>query len=356
MSRIILFIALITSTEFVRADLLHIKDTDDTLKSNNATEITPAESKDFSAYYLTTPGSSWEFGFAFKESPEKFQWGVDVVVENNPREAGHNHNNPPPELFYFPNWPNKKIIARLDGMTLHSQLLDQNQRFIVHLATVNYATRVTARGTYTLLYHGKTLNPTLTHTLDIRIPELEPLPRNDRVYKLTDGIISHPDNHYGTGITITALEDLAVAWKRESSSLPLLEIGNISLSWGGMFDTNADWKTSDSSHSFGIAADIGKRNLSSTERVAIIKLMCGNGFYVFNAIENKKEQYHIVNQKEFSRLKGLKWPVKLPDKTQGPFIDCCAAKPGTPDYQKCTGFSETVTNRTPISAPPLPRD
>lgn len=295
-----------------------------------------------------------EFGFAFKESIGKFTWKIDVVVVNEPKEAGHDHNAPPPKLFYFPDWPDKKTVARLDGLTVQSPLLDQSQKFIVHLATVNYATRLTARGTYTQYYYGKTLNPTLTHILDIKIPGMESLPRNDRLYRYGDVMAAHPDNHYGTAVTVAALKDLAAAWKNAYPSLPLLEIGSVSLPWGGIFDKNADWKTIDNIHSFGIAADITKRSFNNDERSAMIKMMCGNGFYVSNTTEDKKEQYHITHKKEFNRLKGLKWPVSLPDKTDGAIIDCCAVKPGSPDHQKCIGFSEVAIKRNIISAPPLP--
>ncbi len=222
----------------------------------------------------------------------------------------------------------------------------------MHLATVSYATKLTARGTYTQYFYGKTLNPTLTHVLEVKIPGLEPLPRNDRLYKSGGGTIAHPDNHYGTAVTIAALKNLAAAWKNAYPALPLLEIGNISLPWGGALDTNADWKTADNSHAFGIAADIGKRNFNTGERAAIIKLLCVNGFHVYNVSEDKKEQYHIVHKNEFGRLTGLKWPVYLPDKKGGAIVDCCAAKPGTPNYQKCIGFLETVKNRGSISVPP----
>jgi hypothetical protein len=309
----------------------------------------------FQESHSTRPWSGWEFLYDFEKSAAEYKWEIEVVVENKPSVAGHTHNNPPPELFYFPDWPDKKTVTRLTGVKIRSPLLDQNQRFTVHLASVNYATRVTARGTYTQFYYGKILSPTLTYTLDIKIPGLEPLPRNDRLYKSVDGTIAHPDNHYGTAITIAALKDLAADWENTYPELPLLQVGNISLPWGGVFDTNADWETTDPSHAFGIAVDILKQDFHSNERAAMIKLICGSGFYVYNATENKKEQYLIVHKKEFNRLKGLNWPVYLPNTTDGDTINCCAAKTGTLDYQKCIGFSETVKNKTPIFVPPIPR-
>lgn len=342
MRKYILFLTLIILPKLVCADMLHILDSGGATTSYLNRPDAPVENINVLEDSLTNPGRDCEFGFAFKEPSEKFQWQVNVVVENNPRDAGHNHNNPPPELFYFPNWPNKTKVARLDGTIIRSPLLDQSQRFVVHLATINYATELTARGVYARNYHGKTLNPTLTHTLKIKTPDLEMLPRNDRLYKSIGETIIHPGNHYGTANTIVALKDLAIAWKNTGIKLPLLEIGNISLPWGGAFDTNADWKTTNMSHAFGIAADIGKRGFNTENRTALIKLMCVNGFYVYNSIEDSKEQYHIVNKNEFSRLKALKWPLYLPSKSDAATIDCCAAKTDTEEYKKCTGFSEAT--------------
>lgn len=341
MRKFILFLTLIILPRIVCADMLHILDSGGATSYYSPGPEALEENKDIRVDSLNNPGRGCEFGFAFKESGEKFQWQVNVVVENNPGKAGHNHREPLPELFYYPNWPSKKIVARLDGKIIQSPVLDQSQRFVVHLATVNYATELIARGVYTRNFHGKILNPTLTHTLRIRTPDLEMLPRNDRLYKSTGGTVIHPENHYGTANMIAALKDLAAIWKNTSTTLPLLEIGNISLPWGGAFDTNADWKA-DMSHAFGIAADIGKRNLNSEDRTALIKLMCGSGFYVYNLNEDGKEQYHIVNEEEFTRLKTLKWPLSLPNKSNAAVMDCCAAKIGTQEYSKCTGFSEAV--------------
>lgn len=338
MRKFVLLLTLIILPKFVDADMLHILDNGGAADSHHNGSETIPENIDVRTENLTNPGRGCVFNFEFKESPEKFQWQVNVVVENNPRDAGHNHSTPPPELFYYPNWPNTKKVARLDGVTVRSPLLDQSQRFSVHLSTINYSTVLIARGVYTLSYHGKILNPTVTHTLRIKTQGLERLPRNDRLYASIGVTVFHPEKHYGTSVTITALNDLATKWKSIYTTRPLLEIGNISLPWGGVFDTNADWKTKDIDHAFGIAADIGKRSFNTEERIGMIKLMCGNGFYVYNATEDNKEQYHIINKKEFGRLKALKWPLYLPKKTDVTTIDCCAAKTGTQEYASCIGF------------------
>ncbi len=281
------------------------------------------------------PGGGWDFNYGFGNSSAAFQWQVDVaVIANDTAKAGHNHSDPPPKLFYYPNWPDRNTVARLDGTTIRSPQLVQDQRFHVHMAPVAYATDLTVRGSFAKFHEGITLKPTLTDYLHIKTPGIAPMPADDRLYKLAGATRAHPENHYASTTTITALMNLAEEWRNAHPSAPLLEIGNISLPWGGAFDVKGDWKADNMHHAYGIAADIGKTGFSSSERAALIKLMCGSGFYVYSRPEGGVEQFHVVHRDEFRTLKQLDWPVKLPVKAEGA-VNCCAAKAGSPAWQKC---------------------
>ncbi|MEI7527419.1 MAG: hypothetical protein WCK76_00635 [Elusimicrobiota bacterium] len=321
-------------------DLLGLDATSSTRTFHSATRGGVVD-ENIHTYRSTRPGIRWDFDFAFKKSTDKFKWKIDVVVVNKvPQEAGHNHGNSQPELFYYPNWPDK-TIARLDNITVHSPLLDQDQTFTIYLATVNYAEQLIAYGSYTTAYNGVILYSTLTQTLDIKTPGLEQLPKNDTLYKSYGWTLSHPYSHYGTTTTITALKNLASGWKNISTGAQVLEFGNISLPWGGVLDVDNDWKSQNLSHAFGIAADVGKRNFSNNERAALIKLLCNSGFYVYNTNEGMKDHYHIVHKKELARFKALKWPAEFSSEANETVIACCTAKPGTLDYQRCTGFKKS---------------
>ncbi len=318
-------------------DLLGLDATSSTKTFHSATRGGMVD-ENIHTYRSTRPGIRWDFDFAFKKSTDKFKWKIDVLVVNKvPQEAGHNHGNSQPELFYYPNWPDK-TIARLDNITVHSPLLDQDQTFTIYLATVNYAEQLIAYGSYTTAYNGTTLYSTLTQTLDIKTPGLEQLPKNDTLYKSDGWTLSHPYSHYGTTTTLTALKNLASGWKNISAGAQVPEFGNISLPWGGVLDVNNDWKSQNLSHAFGIAADVGKRNFSNKERAALVKLLCNSGFYVYNTNEGMKDHYHIVHKKELARFKALKWPAEFSSEANETVIACCTAKPGTLDYQRCVGF------------------
>lgn len=336
MEKLVLIIALSVLPGPVLADMLHILD-------GGIVSFHPSNPRFADPYHHVTttnsaiPGSGWDFGFGFKRSSSTFQWTVDVTVEIDAGKAGHRHNDPPPKLFYYPNWPDTGIVARFDGVTLRSPQFNQDQRFWVHMAPVNYAAGLKVVGTFTMSFYGATLKPTLTHFLDVRTPGIGPLPMNDRLYKLTGATVTHPENNYVSSVTLAALTDLAGAWKKGHPSAPLLEIGNISLPWGGAFDVKENWKADNMHHAYGIAADIGKTNFTSEERAALIKLICGSGFYVYTRPGNCVGQYHLVHREESRTLKRLNWPVKFPTKAEGA-VDCCAVKKWSPAWRRCTGL------------------
>ena len=293
--------------------------------------------QDVHSYNSTRPGRACAFDFSFEKSSEKFNWKINVVVAKKiPREAGHNHEGALPELFYFPNWPDRTKIARLDNVTVQSPMLDQDQTFSVHLTTVNYAVQLTAYGAYTSLYHGETLHPTLTEDLDIKAPGLEELPKNEAFYKLEGWTLTHPYNHYGTTTTLAGLKSLASAWKKHSPGSQLLEFGNISLPWGGTIDPKNDGKAKSLAHAYGIAADVGKQNYTNDERARLIKLMCGSGFEVYNTDEGMKAHYHLVHKSELVLLKARKLPADFKGEDTDTPIACCTVSPA--DYQKCVGI------------------
>jgi hypothetical protein len=332
--KIALVIALCILPEAASADILHILDSG-TAKSHSSNSTFANPHNHVTCSHSAIPGSGWDFSFGFEPSSAAFQWTVDVTVEIDAGKAGHSHNDPTPRLFYYPNWPDTRIVARFDGITVRSPQFAQDQGFVVHMAPVNYAAGLKVLGTYTRSDYGATLKSTLTHFLDIVTPGIGPMPVNDRLYKLTGATAAHPENHYASSTTAAALIGLSGAWRSAHPSAPLLDIGNISLPWGGAFDVKGDWKADNMQHAYGIAADIGKSDFTSADRVALIKLMCRSGFHVYNRIEGGVERYHVVHREEFRTLKRLNWPVSLPTNANSS-VNCCAAKAGDSAWRKCT--------------------
>lgn len=338
-AKLVLILALCALPGTASADMLHILD-------SGTVNFHPSSSTFADSYHHVTyshsaiPGSGWDFGFGFTRSSATFQWVVNVTVEIDTEKAGHLHNDPPPRLFYYPNWPDKSTVSRLDGTTVRSPQLAQDQYFYVHMAPVSFAAALKVLGTFTKSSPGTPLNPTLTHFLNIRTPGIGPMPPNDQLYRFSGATAAHRENHYGSAVTIDALTDLAAKWKNAHPSSPPIGIGNISLPWGGALDVKSKWEADNMHHAYGIAADIGKGNLTGEERAALIKLTCGSGFYVFNRVEGGTELYHAVHREEFRTLKKLDWPAMLPTKADRA-VNCCAAKADSPDWRKCVDLPPT---------------
>jgi len=81
-----------------------------------------------------------------------------------------------------------------------------------------------------------------------------PDPGEDDHYVKTGQKTTHPRNHYGTTDTIAKLEDIAKRYFMETGRT--LQINDISLPKGGLFDINANWKPSHITHRTGTDADI----------------------------------------------------------------------------------------------------
>ena len=334
--------AVLLAPKVACADMLHILDAEKAANSGNdrAAHVSGSGAAYNGVFkYSVTPENPWDFNFSYERSSATFQWQVEVRVSNDPAAAGHAHREPPLKLFYYPDWPSKKRLSRLDGVVIRSPLLNQEQTFTVHMAPVKYATEVTARGDFVGYFDGQAKHSSLTYVLDIKVPGLMPLPRNDLLYKFSGVTPAHPDDHSGTSGTIVSLEHLAKTWKDAHPDAPLISIGNISLPWGGAFDMSADWKAPDMRHSLGLAADILKDGFTLTQRTELMRFMCHSGFYVYQRNEGGEDLFHIIDKTEFRALLAHGWPVSLPGKQDGS-TNCCAAKPGSRDYLKCVNYKE----------------
>jgi hypothetical protein len=109
-----------------------------------------------------------------------------------------------------------------------------------------------------VVYEIKTVNYFIdwswyTSTFALPLAEL-PDPSTDDHYLRKGQTDTHPVNHYGTTNTITQLKDIAKQYFKDTGRT--LQINDISLPKGGLFDINANWKTSHITHRTGTDADI----------------------------------------------------------------------------------------------------
>ena len=74
----------------------------------------------------------------------------------------------------------------------------------------------------------------------------------------------HPKVHYGTPAMLQGIRELAKAFFNEYNKK--VEVNDMSLPKGGLFDLNGDWTIPHRTHRAGINADIQTRKMSETER------------------------------------------------------------------------------------------
>ncbi len=74
----------------------------------------------------------------------------------------------------------------------------------------------------------------------------------------------HPKVHYGTPAMLQGIRELAKAFFNTYNKK--VEVNDMSLPRGGLFDYNGNWVPPHQTHRTGINADIQTRNVSETER------------------------------------------------------------------------------------------
>ncbi len=122
--------------------------------------------------------------------------------------------------------------------------------------------------------------PSLKDTVHIfvRVPGLELLPTNNNIYNKIGGTEKHygpprtgeDHNHWGTRALDIAIVNLSLSWYNKFSNVPRLQINDMSLPFGGLFDYDTAWQTPHNTHRTGDCVDIQS------------KFMFGERFYDAN--------------------------------------------------------------------------
>ncbi|MBP7796129.1 MAG: hypothetical protein KA059_05065 [Elusimicrobiales bacterium] len=132
--------------------------------------------------------------------------------------------------------------------------------------------------------------------LNVLVPGLEVLTAGSG-YNLVGETDSHPYNHYGTKLLIDTLISIANEYKSNFPEAEPLNINDMSLIWGGLFDVNNNWKPPHNLHRCGNQADIGKITIPKANRRKFIEVVCKKTKFLLS--EEEPPHYHIsVNQNE----------------------------------------------------------
>ena len=102
----------------------------------------------------------------------------------------------------------------------------------------------------------------------------------------------HPSNHWGTAAMVQAIRDMARAYFLEYQEK--LEINDISLKDGGLFDICQNWETPHRSHRKGKNVDIESKNMDDDQK-DYFRLIADN-VDVDAVLEPNPEHWHCTKR------------------------------------------------------------
>lgn len=132
-------------------------------------------------------------------------------------------------------------------------------------------------------------------TTDIKIDGLVSLPPawsdglhgGATYYTLIGTTTHHPINHFGKPQTISLIKEIAWQYHREFPGAEVLNINDISLKWGGLFDVRMDssnihvpWVTPHDFHRYGRQADLRLWSIPASNQARLKKISCDLGVEV----------------------------------------------------------------------------
>ena len=122
-------------------------------------------------------------------------------------------------------------------------------------------------------YPGETFRGVLT--INVGLGGLVSLPSGSE-YTLIGQTATHTDNHYGKPRMISSLQSVALAFFQATGNV--LEINDMSLVSGGLFDYQANWSRPHASHRFGLDADM--RLVSPQDRPLLRNIFQSHSYMV----------------------------------------------------------------------------
>jgi len=171
-----------------------------------------------------------------------------------------------------------------------------------------------------ILDGGGNIISTVSATVDVRVPELQPLetfffyaPPMFPKYQLAGGTDLHQLNHYGTVPTLTNIGNLTNAYYL--STFALLGINDMSLERGGLFDICGTWNSADTcpnqltgghkSHRKGTGVDINRCALSTITNFPSSQTCVTSYNILGDPVENNCDEGYVCVSRR--KIKTLCW-------------------------------------------------
>ncbi len=220
-------------------------------ESGEEVEVFPYTESDGKDYYEFKPNDY--FYHAVSCGAQSGTWDLCADYKFYPGYGGHNHTEgvPPYTLNGTPIAPHRCW----QGIPVPNTVRLQYR-----------ATEFATRAEHKIQGWGACAGE-LYNTIDFKIDGLALLPPawqdglhgGVTYYTLIGTTAHHPINHFGKFSTITSLQQIAWNYYLEFSTYSAfsrLEVNDMSLRWGGLFDIGGDWRPPHSEHRYGRQADL----------------------------------------------------------------------------------------------------
>lgn len=200
-------------------------------------------------------------------NPYPNYWEAVTTYRNLPSYAGHEHTNPPPPALKDP--ANQDLPNPLDSHTL---LVNNN--YVFDWFAPEYSTRITQEAQFSYACTGS-----IVLVDDIIVPGLRPMPAGQNYILYPPANTDNPyhptkDTHYGTQKLIDTLTSIADTYHQSFSTASPIQINDMSLPWGGLFDIHEDWNPPHSLHRCGSQADIRESQIPQANREKFLEIAC----------------------------------------------------------------------------------
>lgn len=252
--------------------------------------------------YTIKPGWAWRWTLRCA----KGKWTAKETYSFwNNENGGHYHNDPlPPPLWVssasvsastapFHAAPSPVMFAEMKGNTTYYYW----ERF------PEFATRVQED----FESYGACQGNAQTDYIDVKIPGLVDMPegQNYVLYNSDEQIPYHPDNHYGVQKLIDTLKTIADGYRAVFPEAAPIQINDMSLPWGGIFDYGHNWTRPLFNHETGLDADIDKKTVPQENRQKLLEIMCRNAdTYSEQVYVGETPYFHIRVSNAASTLLG----------------------------------------------------
>jgi|GEM_PF-1169220 len=245
-------------------------------ESGQEIEVLPGEFFGGKGYYKFKPNEEF-FSETTCSYPYAGYWDICEYYKFNPGYGGHNHNGSvPPYTWNNQPVPNPKCRYNVPV----------NQPVRTYFKTPEFATRDDHKR-----QAWGTCTGAIYDIVDIKIDGLTLLPPawadslhgGVTYYNLINNppySAYHPIYHFGKSQTIALLKQIAWQYHGEFPRSEVLNINDMSLKWGGLFDIDANWQSGPNGHNrhrYGRQADVRLWSIPVGNRKRFEEISCNLG-------------------------------------------------------------------------------